>query len=441
VIGHDCSVEEIEILAGEELIAQAPVNLDRPDVAKVHTDVPRAATSGFRVILEADDVGLGELVIQAVLADALRVRLGTVQVRVTLSLRASVVPWNFLRLIASRDRKVQWTVLSPPAEREKVLFGKDGWLFLRRDSNDVIGQQTGRVRLNRRKRRRWTQILRQRMALVERTGTVWQCLIIPDKEFLYPEYLPSNVVPVPRRPVHDILELAETINAPVGYALEDLKAAKNEAELFPKTDTHWNQRGSYTVYKSFCRSLRERGVDVPVLNESAITWLSASVPGGLGLKLYPQPVSATIFAKLPDSKSRLVFDNRVHNHGRVIVFEQEQPGGLSAVIFGESFVQNLLPFLKESFKRLVFVHTSMMVAGILEREHPDVVFSAPLERFLVQVPDDRNALVRLDKEASRKASLNRLCPEKEPFLRGIPVASTVIKPIGGVPWAVHDDQR
>jgi hypothetical protein len=177
-----------------------------------------------------------------------------------------------------------------------------------------------------------------------------------------------------------------------------------------------------------------QGLEVPVLSEGAISWSRADAPGGLGLKLYPQPTSATIRADLPEHRAGLVFDNRILNHGRVMVFEQEQDDGMSAVIFGESFVQNMLLFLKESFRRLVFVHTSTMAAGVLEHERPDVILSVPLERFLVRVPDDRNALLRLCEEAARKLALNRLSPAREPFLRNVPKAAVAAGRIGDFSW-------
>jgi len=52
-------------------------------------------------------------------------------------------------------------------------------------------------------------------------------------------------------------------------------------------------------------------------------------------------------------------------------------------------------FLKESFRRLVFVHTSMFIEEVLAVERPDAVVSLPVERFLIDVPEDTDALVRL----------------------------------------------
>jgi hypothetical protein len=91
----------------------------------------------------------------------------------------------------------------------------------------------------------------------------------------------------------------------------------------------------------------------------------------------------------------LVYDNEVNNHGRVKIFERPNPDAPTCVVFGESFAEALLIFLRESFRRLVFVHTSMFIDEIVEQERPDVVLSIPIERFLIRVPDDTDALMRL----------------------------------------------
>jgi hypothetical protein len=434
VVGNDSASTDLKIWSGDELVAQAPVDMKRPDVAAAHPGLPGAADSGFRVILEPENLGTDVLAVEADLANGLAVSVGTLRVEVQPSWRAKLSPWRLARWPRERSAEIHWAVLSPPEEREKVLVGKDGWLFLRRDSNDVIGQQTGQVRLGRRQRKAWQRLLCERTARAANLDAVWQCLIIPDKEFLYSEYLPDGLTSAGRRPVHEILDLAISIGAPVDYALADLEAAKAQEQLFPKTDTHWNQRGSYVAYRSLCRGLAMQGLEVPVLSEGTIFWSRAEAPGGLGLKLYPEATSATIRADLPEHRAGLVSDNRILNHGRVMVFEQDRTDGMSAVIFGESFVQNMLLFLKESFRRLVFVHTSTMAAGVLEHEKPDVILSVPLERFLVRVPDDRNALLRLCEEAARKLALNRLSPAREPFLRNVPKAAVATERFGDFSW-------
>lgn len=437
VLGQAAGVAEVAVHASSGQVIRAPVDVPRPDIVEAFGDVTNAARSGFRIELEPDDFGESELLVRVVLSPRQEVLLGTARVSVYPRSRGKAV----LKALFGRPRNrgrppLKWTVLSPPAERHKVLRGQDEWLFLHRDPNDVIGQHTGQVRLNRRKRRAWADLLRKRLATVEPIGSVWLCAVIPDKNFVYPEHLPAEVVPSERRLLDEFLDLSNGVGAPVVYCLDDLQKAKQRGQLYSKTDTHWNHLGAYVGYLGICRALADSRAAIRPLPEAAIEWRSEVVPGDLGSKLYPHATGITVRAGLAAHKATQVFDNRVENHGRVIVFEQDWPEGPTCVVFGESFVQNLLLFLKESFRRLVFVHTSMLVSEVLEVERPDVVLTVPLERFLARIPDDHNAFGELTQTVRKKVDLGRLRAEAEPFLNGTPKSLECggAEQVGTLPW-------
>lgn len=392
-IGRPHPVKGVVLRAGDgELIARVPVGLDRPDIAEAFAGVEGAPTSGFRARLAASGTGVAKVDVFGVIAGPGEPErlIGSIEVEVASSPGSPASP-------------VTWTVTSVGGESEKVLVGRDGWLFLRGDTNDILGQHTGKVTLTQESRDAWRRTLDSRMAAIERAGAVWEWAIVPDKEALYREQLPEEVVTVDRRPVHDFLDVARGVGAPVRYLLKDLLAMKPSGELYPKIDTHWSHRGAYVGYQAIGRDLRERGVDVELLDEERISWVEERKPGDLGGKCYPEPiVGRATSARIAAQRAALRFDNEVFNHGRVMIFEQPDSTRPSCVVFGESFVNNLLPFLKESFGRLVFVHTSMLVEEILTQERPDVVLTVSIERFLTQVPDDRDALAKLADTARRK---------------------------------------
>jgi hypothetical protein len=331
---------------------------------------------------------------------------------------------------------VSWQLVRPPTDREKVLIGRDGWLFLQRDTNDVVGQHTGRVRLGRRGREAWRALLSERISRAKRFGVVWVSLIAPDKESVYPEYLPPEIVPSPRRPVHELLEVARSVEAPVLYPVEELVAAKDQGPLYFPTDTHWTHRGAYVAYRALCRELAGRGVELGVVEERAINWTAPPHVGDLGIKLDPAVAGVGSFGRLDRQSRRLVFDNRIHNHGRVMIFEDAQQGAPTCVAFGESFTNQLLVFLKESFRRLVFVHTSMMIPEVIEWETPDVVISLPLERFLVEVPSDRCAVPKLARTIGDKLAHGELREFPAPYLQECerPAADVAARQLATLPW-------
>lgn len=405
VVGHSSPVTEIEI-ADETggVIARAPVNMSRPDLAEAFESASMVAAAGFRVVLEPSGAGEAHLAIRVVSSVEPSPLLAVVQVEVVQAPNRARRPLRqLLSRIGARKRRVSWSALSVSGESEKVLVGRDGWLFLRRDTNDVLGQHTGQVQLDQDEQLAWRRVLAQRQAFAEERGAVWLCVVIPDKESLYPEYLPSAIRPAPMRPVHDFLEMAKRANAPVVYALPNLEREKPRWQLYPKTDTHWDHRGAYVVYRMICEQLLDKGIEIKILDGDSIRWSEDNVPGDLGGKVYPDPVSSPMLrADLSEHSGRLVFDNGVRNHGRVMIFERTDRDGPTCVVFGESFAERLLIFLKETFGRLVVVHTSMFISEVVENEHPDVVLSLPLERFLIRVPDDNDGLARLRETARRK---------------------------------------
>jgi len=393
VIGQPVAASYLEALDGEKVIARVPINQKRADVAEAWPELEGAENSGFRFDIEPTRPGIGRLTVKVAFEDGSEASLGSVDVEIEESLRRKVGGGWFGRRRRSPGR-ASWKT---QVQREdfKVLSGRDDWLFLQNDSNDVIGQHTGRVTFEDEVHRGWATVLARRRTSAIAAGTIWVLAIVPDKEAVYAEHLPAEIVPSSRRPVHELLEIAQHSQAPTLYLLDALVAAKPEAELFPKTDTHWNYRGAYVGYRAICDRLRQEGVDLEVFEGQEIEWDSELVEGDLGSKLREPAESPRLLPRMTTVHSALVYDNEVNNHGRVKVFERPSPDAPTCVVFGESFAEALLIFLRESFRRLVFVHTSMYVDEIVEQERPDVVLSIPIERFLVRVPDDTDALMRL----------------------------------------------
>ena len=422
VVDSGRTVDRVELSDGETLLTRVPLTVDRPDVVKA-LDLRVGATPGFNAVIEPRGVGRSQLHVHAVVGDR-RILVGRVEVTAGPEPSGQDGSWQTLG----------WTVRLPPPESEKVLVGKNGWLYLVRDSNDVIGQQTGRVHLSEQARQDWKQLLVRRSAATGRLGVRWQTLVIPDKEIVYPEYLPDEIVPAPTRPVHEILDIADQVGAPVSYALDALQRAKASFSVYPRTDSHWNYRGSYVAYRLLCELMRA-GCEVPVVEDDEIQWEEPSIEGGLGQKMHPPLSSPIAWAHLFRHRSKLAFDNQVINHGRVVIFEQDVDSGPTCLLFGESFAQHLVLFLKESFRRLVYVHTSMLVDEVIEAESPDVVVSLPVERFLIKVPDDGPGLAGLAAAAAQKAQRRALGPDMA-FVAAVPRRAGAGGPeqVGRMPW-------
>lgn len=390
--GHERAATDVEIFFGDELLVRMPVALERPDVVAEVGEVAGAPHSGFMATLQPRRDGASVLRVQVAFEEGEAVPLGAVVVTVVGAESAG----------SPGDAEAAWAYFQSPAALDKVLVGREGWLFLRGDSNDALGQQTGRVRHSERDKERLGEVLAQRAAVAAEVGAAWLTAVVPDKEMVYPEHLPAEIVPRGRRPVHDFLDLAAEAGAAAVYLLDDLFAAKSRGDLYMRRDTHWNYRGAFVAYQAICRELNRLGLDVVAVDEGEVEWWERTKEGDLSGKLPGAPACAETRATLRRSWSRRIYDNAVRNHGRAMIHEKEDGEGPCCLVFGESFAETLLYFLQESFSRVVFVHTSMFVQELVERERPDVILSLPIERFLIRVPDDAGALVKLEETARGK---------------------------------------
>ena len=326
---------------------------------------------------------------------------------------------------------------APHTPSSRVLVGRNDWLFLCNDSNDVIGQHTGRVRLAPAVLENWSALTSARLELMERRGISWLCAIVPDKEAIYSEFLPPEIVLAERRPVHALLDIAADLDAPFLYLHDALQAAKAKMPLYPITGTHWNHLGAYTGYRAICSQYQKAGVELPVLSHDSIEWQQYQVADDLGRKLEPKQFGASVLAKVANQRARMVFDNRIMNRGRTVIFEREDGEGPRGVVFADSFAPYLLLFLKESFCRLVFVHTHAMPEEILEREKPDCVLSLTAERFIVRVPADATAMWQIHETVRSRRDRGEMVENVQWVYHSIPGAAEV-RNDGELPWPSDD---
>jgi len=80
------------------------------------------------------------------------------------------------------------------------------------------------------------------------------------------------------------------------------------------------------------------------------------------------------------------------NRGNIKVYENQNAAPVSAVMFGDSFHLALVPYLSESFRRLVFVHRSDFDHELIDRENPDIVILESADRFLAKLAPDHAKL-------------------------------------------------
>lgn len=229
---------------------------------------------------------------------------------------------------------------------------------------------------------------------LESRGIEYYLMVCPDKHTVYPEYLPMNMRVQEGSSRLDPLAEALKANTTVNFVdtREAVIAAKDENELFFKTDTHWNAHAAFIGYSMLAEQIEKdvpgfvniKAEDCDITTESWIFGDLTQMIGRTGeiedmLVKYTPKGAAAVFLE-----DQTLYGN-VSPHSDQIsrVYENPNyPDGPVCVVFRDSFCNEMIPLLNESgFSRIVYIWTREALIDVIEEEDPDVVISEYVERF------------------------------------------------------------
>lgn len=276
-----------------------------------------------------------------------------------------------------------------PANYDRIV-GADGWQFISKiDSIDEKNAAT--MRLSSAELVHWARTLESRAAWCNKAGSGYHFMVAPNKASIYGEFLPPGLAPSPDR---DLCALSRFLAAHSDVGTIDPRPAlleeKVKRDVYFRGDEHWNSIGAFIAYTLLMREV-VKTVDAPILSEAELNVVQKPFMGGLeALAESPEPERITSLS-LKRARTKEIFVNKRDGRGKVQVFEHEDAGLPRAIVFRDSFGSFMLPFLTESFSRVVVVSSRALLFDLVRSERPQVVIHELCERYLDPVPDDIRA--------------------------------------------------
>jgi hypothetical protein len=134
--------------------------------------------------------------------------------------------------------------------KDKVIVGKDGFLFLGNKYNSVAHQTTGVVRPSEGAVERWSDRLKYLQQWYEKRGIKFLLVIAPNKHSIYREKLPDWMAYEDKTVTDDIMRFAKSKNLNILdlRAIFDSYKKSSPKLLYQKSDTHWNNIASGIAY-------------------------------------------------------------------------------------------------------------------------------------------------------------------------------------------------
>jgi alginate O-acetyltransferase complex protein AlgJ len=249
---------------------------------------------------------------------------------------------------------------------DKVLIGKQGWLFL--GNIDKYFNEVDYYRnlkpFTAEELLYWQTILEQRRNWLKRRGIHYLFTIAPNKSTIYPEFMPDAIRKINSQSRQD--QLIEHLKKYSTLSILDLRPALLQAKkwkmIYDKTDTHWNDLGGYIAYSEIIRHLKQY---YDFINPRPVTDFLIKQKefrmGDLALMLSLPNIfwenQWQMKAKIP-LRARTVPDSDTNSRNKWVTISVHKcaTGPLpAAMMVHDSFAHQMKQFLSEDFSKIVYV--------------------------------------------------------------------------------------
>lgn len=274
-----------------------------------------------------------------------------------------------------------------------VIVGADGWLVYATDRG-MDKFQNARP-LSEAELADYEKSLLDFQAIVETNGAYLLFVAAPYKNTVYPEFVPAEIQPIGQ--VSRLDQILELLARHPSIQTLDLRpallAAKQDAQIYYSTDTHWNDLGGLAAYQAIIESLQPT---FPQLVPRQISDFRVSMQSPKVMDLSFIMGSASLAEErvqlTPLFKETSRADSMILPSGRHVTFARNKNPDLPvALFFHDSFLYTVMPFLSEHFSRTFYVDmqagNDMLPRAWVEQVQPDVVVIVLNEHFLDLLPE------------------------------------------------------
>lgn len=268
-----------------------------------------------------------------------------------------------------------------------AITGKSGHLFLHGGSNKVDELfQNNDIHIE--KITKWLALFSARKERAINANYRYVQFVIPEKQTLMAQYYYRNI-----DGPSQLLKTIEKSDPSFYFSVIDAFSKYEGSDLFFKTDSHLNAKGTYCLFKELLEYL---GFS---LDSDPTFTVSKQLSGDLGRKYYPFVFWETyeICDDLPkferQAKYKFIPANKAHMGRHIHWVNPDAIFDKKVLIFGNSFCEmgtkqhHLTWWFSQYFSECQFVWSGDFNNKLIDKYKPDIVIGQSIERFLRLVPN------------------------------------------------------
>lgn len=280
--------------------------------------------------------------------------------------------------------QLQYTIFQKSAS-DKVIIGKEGWLFYNTKSDGApMEQYLGRELLSEAELAAIAESLTLTEQYLAQKGIEFVVLILPNKERVYYDMLPDRYIePAEICGITQVVEyLSENTNIRLVYPYEEMMQIREEfpdIPLYFHSDTHWNRAGAYV---GTSKLLEELGIETTPFEKLTLeqnnysNWdlayliqMQKKYNNDVNYGVYGYPNEGTRVYEIYDKDTKIISYNEYAKAGKLFMIR-------------DSFGQYMSEYLAAAFSETYTVHREVFKQEMIEEYQPDVVVIELVERYV-----------------------------------------------------------
>lgn len=269
------------------------------------------------------------------------------------------------------------TILDENPIPNRVVSGKEDWLFLGNHFNNVLNNSYGNDPFTEKELTNTVSYLNSVKTYFDAKSIPFYFVVAPDKNRIYQEYLPYKL----NQKATKLDVLKTVLKSKTNIDIIDLSPpiienkSKNQL-LYLKTDTHWNYYGAYVGYNHIMDVINKDLILEKVrLEDFTITPQKFKETFDLAKMINKsQQETALKIEKTEQSKTILVSNanNKLHY--------KNSSKSLKLMLYRDSFTNALIPFFNEGFAEVIYLKKYTIDKKEIEAFKPDIVIFEIIER-------------------------------------------------------------
>ena len=269
-----------------------------------------------------------------------------------------------------------------------VIIGKDNWLFFEGDVDDFQRQN----QFSNRQLEKIKQNLDAITRYLRSRQIYFLFVIAPDKESIYPEYVPDFLPQLEAKSRTD--QVVSYVKSNGITNLLDLRApliiGKSTREVYFRTDTHWNDYGAFIAYTEILRAVQEHFPDVAAHSIGDFMLEDREYSGDLAGLLSMSGIMREEYVMLMPSFTQMAKITSTEPQQQLSIYQNQMDTSLPRVVFiHDSFGVALEPLLAENFSPFaskfyeIYNEPYRLVNySLVDQQKPNIVILMVVERYL-----------------------------------------------------------